>query len=365
MVNNSSTDFVISLKYNHLSQQFTKYFGVILYIVCFFGTMMNVLTFMQRTYHRRACSLYLLVASICDLIHLNFGPLSNILQYGFDYDWTINSNAFCKLKSYIVFVFTVLSATLTTIAGADRYVLSSRKTARWKLSTRSIALRCILVSIVFWIVFAIPVIFCSIRLNHSSHNEQLICSNSSQQISCLLLQIIYTCIFNGFLPPLVMLYFGILTCTNARHLRRRTLSGSARIRQINYQLTLMLILQTIKSSFASLPFSVFNCYLLITLNVKKSPLYQAKENLANQVVYLLFWSNYTSFFVYVYSSDIFRCQCLRAIKQLTCRFYRGQQRQLYYHRSALRYLTANASIIEEKYKPSQILQSAYNKSLPS
>ena len=351
----NETEYLILLKYNHISQQFTKYAGVCLYIICLFGTIMNVLTFMQRTYNSRACSLYLLIASICDFIHLNFGPLSNILQYGFHYDWTINSIIYCKLKSYIVFVFTVISATLTTIATIDRYVLSSRKTTRWKYSTRSIALRCILFTILFWFIFAIPIPFCYSRLNHSSHNEQLICSYLSRRMSCLLIQILYTCIFNGFFPPLIMIYFGFRTCTNARHLRQRSLSDSARMQQINYQLTLMLILQTIKSSFASLPFSFFNSYLLITINIQKSPLFQAKENLVNQIVYSLFWSNYTSFFVYIYSSDIFRCQYIKAMKKLARCFYNDKQRRYYHHRTEVKHLTTTANIFDEKYKPLQLL----------
>jgi hypothetical protein len=332
----NATEDPILLKYNHISHQFTKYVGVNLYIVCLFGSIMNILTFMQRTYNSRACSLYLLIASICDFIHLNFGPLSNILQYGFHYDWTITSIIYCKLKTYIVFVFTIISATLTTIASIDRYVLSSRKTTRWRFSTPSIALRCILFTILFWFIFAIPIALCYTRFNHSSHNEQLVCSNLPRHIPCLLIQILYTCILNGFLPPLAMIYFGFLTCNNARHLRQRSLSDSGRIRQINYQLTLMLILQTIKSSFASLPFSLFNCYLLITINIQKSPTFQAKENLVNQIVYLLYWSNYTSFFVYFYASDIFRYQCKKAIKKLARCFYNDKQRR-YYHRTQLKH----------------------------
>ncbi|CAF1015591.1 unnamed protein product [Adineta steineri] len=315
---------------------------------------MNVLTFIQRTYHRRACSLYLLIASVCDFIHLNFGPLSNILQYGFHYDWAINSNTYCKLKSYIAFVFTVISATLTVIASIDRYILSSRNTIRWKFSTPSIALQCILFAIFFWFFFSTPIAFCYTRHNHSSHNEQLICSNVSQRVSCFLIQIIYTCIFNGFLPPLIMIYFGFLTCNNARDLRHRSLSDSARLQQINYQLTSMLILQTVKSSFASLPFAMFNCYLLATIKIEKSLLFQAKENLVNQIVYLLFWSNYTSFFVYMYSSDIFRHQCMKAIRRLVCCFYNGK-RQHYYHRSDLKHLNTTENIFDTKYKPAQML----------
>jgi len=83
------TAYVRLEKYTFIAEQLTKYVGGSLYIICLFGTVMNILTFFRPKYTRRACSLYLLIASICDLIHLNLGPLSNILQYGFHYDWNI------------------------------------------------------------------------------------------------------------------------------------------------------------------------------------------------------------------------------------------------------------------------------------
>jgi len=349
----NETEYITILNYNYISQQFTKYVGVFLYILCLFGTIMNILTFMQRTYNSRGCSLYLLFASICDFIHLNFGSLSNILQYGFHYDWTINSMNYCKIKSYVTYVFTIISASLTIVASIDRYVLSSRKTRRWKINRQSFAIRCILFIIIFWFIISIPIAFCFTRINHSSHNEQLICSNQSRYIPCLLIQIFYICIFNGFIPPIVMMYFGFLTCINARHLRQRCLSNSFRIERINHQLTSMLILQTIKSSFASLPFSIFNCYLLITLNIQKSPLYQAKENLIHQIVYLLFWSNYTSFFIYFYSSEIFRYQFLTPIKKLICCIYNDKQRH-FNQQTELKHLTTTANIFDGKYKLKEI-----------
>jgi hypothetical protein len=323
----NETDYPVILQYNFISQQITKYAGIFLYLLCLFGTSMNILTFMRQAYSSRPCSLYLSVASIFDFVHLNLGPLSNILQYGFDYDWTIASITFCKMKSYFNFVFCVISATLTTMTSIDRYILSSRDSTKWKYCSRAIAVRCIQLTVLFWFIISIPIIFCYTRFGHSSNNEQLICSIPSRDLICLLVQILYICIFNGFLHPIVMLFFGILTCNNIHHLRRRPLLRSTRIEQINYQLTSMLILQLIKSSFSSLPFSTFNCYLLITRNMQKSWLYQAKENLVNQIFYLLFWSNYTSFFVYIYSSDIFRNQWVRALKSVIYYFRAKKQRR--------------------------------------
>lgn len=91
-----------------------------------------------------------------------------------------------------------------------------------------------------------------------------------------------------------MLIFGIGTYKN---IHQKSLLKSTRLRQMNYQMTLMLILQSIKSSFTSLSYATFNFYLLITIKNKKSLSYEAKETIANQIIYFLFWSNYTSFFV--------------------------------------------------------------------
>ena len=322
----NQTEYSTILRYNWISQQITKYLGVSLYVCCLLGTLMNMITFARRRYHSRSCSLYLSVASFFDFLHLHLGPVSNILQYGFDYDWTTYSNLFCKLKTYGGFIFASVSATLITIAGIDRYVLSSRNTSRWKYCSRPVAVRCVLSTIVFWIIVSIPLLFCYTCFSHASHNEQLICANPSRTNTCLLVQMLHMCFFNGFLPPLVMMFFGCLTCQNVRQLRERSLLKSARLHQINYQLTSMLVLQTIKSSFTSIPYAIFNCYLLLVRNMPKSPLHQAKESLTHQVAYLLFWSNYTSFFIYLYSSDIFRDQWIRAMDSILCGWLRKRRR---------------------------------------
>jgi hypothetical protein len=133
-----------------------------------------------------------------------------------------------------------MSATLTTISSIDRYILSSRNSVRWKYCTRPIAMRCLQFTVLFWVIIPIPLIFCYTRIHHSPHNGQLSCSN---------------------LHLLVMMIFGFLTCANVHHLRRRSSLKSVQIQHINYQLTSMVVLQSIKSSFSSLPFSIFNCYM--------------------------------------------------------------------------------------------------------
>jgi len=326
----NETEYVLFEKYKILSQQFTKYAGIPLYVICLYGTVMNMIMFGQRIYRHRSGSLYLLIASVCDLIHLNIGPLPNILQYGFHYDWAISSVIFCKIKSYFVYIITAISATLTILANVNQYILSSKKNKRWKYSSRIIAIRCICLTIIIWFITSIPIAFCYTRYYHSLETEQLICSNPLQDIFCFVIQIFYTCLFNGFLQPFLMMFFGICTYKNIHQIHQRSLLKSNQIRQINYQMALMLILQSIKSSFASLPFALFNCYLLITMKNYKSLLYQTKENLVGQIVYFLFWSNYTSFFIYIYSSNIFKDQWKKIMKKIFCCLYEKRHRQSNY-----------------------------------
>ena len=309
------SDYLAVQKYNVISEQLTKYVGLSLYFICLFGSIMNMLTFLQQAYHSHACSFYLLVASACDFVHLTLDPLSNILQYGFHYDWTINSLAFCRVKSYFAFVFIITSGTLTTFASASQYFLSSEKSARWYYARRHIGIRCTKIVFIFWFSFlvSIPVIFCS---------------NPARHITCYAVRLIHVCLLNGFLPPLIMMIFGFLTHHNVRQLHQRSRKKSFRIRRINQQLASMLILQSIKSTSASIPFSIFNSYWLKTMHDEKSLVLQARENLMRQIVYLLFWSNYTSFFVYLCLSDIFRDQWIKAMAKLTCCCY-GRRQERY------------------------------------
>ena len=136
-----------------------------------------------------------------------------------------------------------------------------------------------------------------------------------------------------------MMLFGLKTCNNMRHLQCRLKFRSRSAQRINEQLTSMLVLQSIKSSFTSFPYSIFNTYLLITFGKRKSLVVEAKENLVMQIVYLLFWSNYTSFFVYIYSSDIFRYQWTKAMKKIFC-CLRKRRQQRHPHETELKRLTA-------------------------
>ena len=326
MMANESESILVE-KYDCIARQLTIYGGIILFILCLFGTLMNMLTFAQPTYQRRPSSFYLLLASIFDLAHLTPGSITNILQYGFHYDWTINSIIYCRLKTYFVYVFTIISGTLTILANIDRYLLSSNNSKRWNYSSHSIAKRLIVSTISFWLILSIPMIFCTTRYYHSSHNEQMIGSNPSMDSICLIVRIFYTCLFDGFFPPLIMLIFGLVTYRNVHQLHRRSNFRSLSARRINQQIIFMLILQSIKSSFASMPYSFFHTYWLITRNKPKTHLDEAKENLAMQIVYLLFWSNYTSFFIYLFSSEIFRSQWKKGVKKLVCCLYGSRRRR--------------------------------------
>ncbi len=78
----------------------------------------------------------------------------------------------------------------------------------------------------------------------------MICSNPSDNRLCFSVRVMYTCLFDGFIPPLIMMIFSLKTCNNMGHVHRRSKFKSLSARRINQQLTSMLVLQSIKSSFA-------------------------------------------------------------------------------------------------------------------
>lgn len=284
-------------RYKTLTEQLTKYAGIPLYIICLYGTVMNIIIFSQRIYRHRSGSLYLLVASICDALHLNVGPLTNILQYAFHFDWPIHTLLFCQTKSYLLFVIMSISATLTCLATITQYILSSKKHRRWKYTSRKIAIRCIVIISISWAIIFLPIAGCYTRYFHPS-----------RKTFCFVIEIFSVCLINGFLHPFVMLVFSLRIYRNIQQIHQRSLMKSTQIRQVNYQVSSMLVLQSIKSSFASLPYAFFNSYLLITMKTDKSLFRQAKETLIGQLLYFIFCSNYTSFFLYIYSSTIFKEQ---------------------------------------------------------
>ncbi len=207
----NETDYIISQRYYFITQQLTIYAGIMIHILCLIGTIMNIITFSQYTYNRRAASFYLLFASIFDLAHLSPRSIPNILQYGFHYDWTINSTILCQIRNYFVYVFTVISGTLTVLAAIDRFLLSSNNSKGWNYSSRLIAKRCTTLTIIIWFVVSIPIIFCSKHYYHSSNNDHMICLSPSKDRFCLSVQILYTCLLDGFVPPLTMMIFGLIT----------------------------------------------------------------------------------------------------------------------------------------------------------
>ncbi|UJR32818.1 hypothetical protein I4U23_020280 [Adineta vaga] len=297
------TDYNLIEKYSFLSQQLAKYGGSLSYLICIYGTLMNMLMFSQSIYNRRACSLYLLIASVCDFMHLNLGLLPYILQYGFHYYRIITTLLFFKIKTYLVYVLSTISATLLTLAIMLRYILSSKNNSRWRHGSHRNIIRNIISTIGFWTVISIPIFFCS---------------HSCQYSFDMFVQLVYICLFNSIIPSFLMMIFGFLTYKNAYCLYQRSQTKSFSLRRINEQLTLMFIYQSIKSTLTSLPYGIFKCYLVLTKTQQKSLIIQAKENLVHDIVQMLFWSNYSSFFIYICSSNVFRKQFIKALKKLIC-----------------------------------------------
>lgn len=312
----NDTDSKVYFENYHL---LTRYVGCSMYGICVFATIMNICTFLQHKYIRHTCSLYLLIASFCDFLHLNIAFLNNILYYGFHYNQfhDILTHGY-KIANYFVYVLMMISATLTILSCASQWALSSRNASRWNFALRSIAIRNIILTIIFWFTTSIPINLCANIHYHVFNNQRFICSNVCQTLICRWIYGIYACLFNGILPPMIMMIVGLLTWKNIRNIQRRSKFRVIYARRINEQLTRMLVLQSFKSLVTSVPYTIYNLFLIITINRGKSIEYQITEDFIGELIRLFFLSNYTSFIIYICSSHIFRQQWIRTIKKIFC-----------------------------------------------
>lgn len=315
---NDTDDKFYFEKYHFLTQKFIRYVGFSVYGLCVFTTIMNICTFLRKKYIRRTCSLYLLIASFCDFLHIHTGLLLYILQYGFQYNRFNISTGQHKIMTYLVYVPMIISATLTILTYVNQFLLSSRIVSRWNFGSFPVAIRNIILTIIFWFIASIPVSLCVNIHYHVFNSERFTCSNTCQTLLCRWIYGLYTCLFNGILIPMIMIIVGLLTYKNIRHLQRRLNFRSTFTQRINEQLIRMLILQSFKSLVTSVPYTIYNIYLIITINRKKSVEHQGMEIFIGEIVHLVFWSNYTSFIIYICSSNIFRQQWIRTMKEVFC-----------------------------------------------
>ncbi|KAF9758306.1 hypothetical protein NGRA_3143, partial [Nosema granulosis] len=215
-----------------------------------------------------------------------------ILVYGFDVSLMNTSNVACREHTYLRYVTTVASISCPCWAAFDQYVSTSRQAnVRKRWSSIRVVRLVIISTILFWILFYIPVIFfCDIE-------------NGLCMLKAGPYRTINTYVFTPFVygvgPAGVITY---CTLGTMRNLRLSTIKRSSK--RLTTQVRAMLIPQLITLAISGIPFGFQGIYLDMTSNIEKSAVRVALENFIGQIILIFYHFNYVfTFYIYVYKSS--------------------------------------------------------------
>ncbi|CAF0986859.1 unnamed protein product, partial [Didymodactylos carnosus] len=228
--------------------------------------------------------------------------ITRILANGFQLDYAIKSESWCKLRAYFVIMAALISLTMETFSTIDRYFSTCREVKMRNLSSMRTAKFLAACSVPICLVINVPtLIYYDIYLL----GGQPVCL-SVNAIYNSYISYIYSPILIGMLPFSLMILFGLLTCRNIQIIgRRRTdasvitsvtgggvIGGGSSVqsvssRRMDAQLTSMFLMNIIVVSTAVFPYSAYNIYSAITLNFQKDSDRRAIEGFIAQTVLLL------------------------------------------------------------------------------
>jgi len=202
------------------------------------------------------------------------------------------------------------------LASIDRYLASSCDALRRQWSSSKIAIRLIIVNIIFWCLIYIQVII-FYEINNGS------CLPKAGTYETFFS--IYISIDSGILPIFLMLIFGSLMVRNVHQTRKRVgattlINKSQPVRvggmsRKDVQLHKMLASQICLFVTLNLPNPCYLVYQSFTINTRKSPLRVSTELFINNMTYVLIYLGFALTFVnFIVASDMFRREFQQVIQ---------------------------------------------------
>ena len=266
------------------------------------GNIFNCIIFTKQASRQRTpCSIYLLALSIFAFIYLLWSVVP--LLYTLDHiDPQVQSLVYCKVRLYGSHVLGQFVRFSVVFACADRFFITRSNANIRAWSSFNIAKKTIAVMCTFWAIAGLHLpIFMDIRNG-----------------VCWMFDFykffypIYQCTLVGFLPPVLMSVFGILT---VRTLRQRH-AANEHIRQKDRDLMRMLIAEIIINIVTSIPFSANLLYGTATFYVVGKSVERVEiENFVNFVSqFLIHLLSVAPFYLFLISSKSFRREVVQIIR---------------------------------------------------
>ncbi|CAF1357380.1 unnamed protein product [Rotaria sordida] len=288
----------------------TIYFGIFIYICGCFGSLLNIhILFSNRN---NSSTFLLIYSSIVDCIVLNIGLLPRIFAVGFNTDLTLYNLLWCKIRTYLLRITSLIPLYSIALMSMDRFFISCR-TVRWRQLSN--------IRFVRWMTFFVSFLIATEGLPFLILTKIL---QSNTSISCTPM---YNPIFSKYasffcipvlyaLPLVIMIAMGILIyhkLHNRTHLRRAQRS-----------LTLIILLRILLALISCGPYTsyfVYSAIVVLSTPIKSAERIAIENFIISLLSTFLYITYSSSFFVHIFVSSAYRKQLMDLFK-----YYRNRHR---------------------------------------
>ena len=241
-----------------VGQNLTLYLSLITFIGGILGGILTIIVFASlQTFRQSSCAFYLTIISLVNIGQLFVSTTSRILATNLNIDWSLSSLFYCKFRLYFLQVCGLTSMTCCCLATIDQYFATCSRVQWQRWCNIKLAYRLVFITILFWILHHIPYL---IFYNHILLDNKIIC-----KLTNLIFEQYTTyanlVILGRFIPISITFLFGYLAYRNVQQISYRTVPIVRR--QLDQQLTSMVLVQVLVSVFTVLPNAIVYPFSMI------------------------------------------------------------------------------------------------------
>ncbi|CAF1382975.1 unnamed protein product [Adineta steineri] len=299
-----------------IQNEFSRYASLLTIVGGVFGNICILILFSRRW--KNSCALCLLCAAIFNGLNIIVNVWSR-LYATFGPDMTNLNVDLCKLRYYSGHVWSQIGRYMVCLACIDRYFLVANN-IRFRIINRPVVIRSIIGGIiVFWHIVGIHVVILT-------KIENGFCSQFGVYN---LIYFVYTLIVVSFIPPLLMVVFGVRGYRVMKRLHARIQplghtaagnNGDTIVNRRDRELLYMVLVESAVYVSTNVLFPLINLEIGITnyMGRQKSPLYsQIELFLLNLGSVFIYFNNAVPFYTYLMASKTFR----KDVKELFTKFW--------------------------------------------
>ena len=199
-----------------ITDNITLYCPLIIIAVGTLGSLGNFLTFTSIKLRKNSCSFYFLLATVFDLLTLDFGALTRLLADHFEVVLYHQVRLYCQIRQYLVNTLPALATLFIVLAALDRFMSTSSRRLYRSLAT---------VQNARWIA-AICTLICLLCYLHYPFYSDLRPTCSLQAGNYAVFAVVFSLFWTSFMPHFLMLCFGVGIYRHVSSARRRVLPAN-------------------------------------------------------------------------------------------------------------------------------------------